>query len=128
MRCVVIVAALVAGCATKPPMPIEAWETQEADEPFRCIGVDACAVAWRRAQVWVVQNAGMKIQTATDAVIQTYNAPTYSTRWAFQVLREPQGGGAERFNFSASCGEVPMCGLAPWRMLARFNRAMRAAR
>lgn len=121
---------LTAGCAVRPQQPVapvEPWEEEHARQPFECRGASECATAWRAAQAWIAMNAAYKIQVASDAVVQTYNARDYSTGWAFQLTRMPVGNGAERFELVPSCGAVSLCELPSWRMRAKFNRAMREA-
>lgn len=122
-------AVTLAGCVSPQMMQqaeaVEPWETEEANLPVECKGAAQCATVWRAAQVWVANNSGFKMQVVSDAIIQTYNAPNYSQRYAFQVTREPRGGDLDRILIVPSCGGAPMCRLSPWRMSARFNRAMR---
>lgn len=122
-------AAMLTGCVMPPTMqtaaPYEQWEMDEANKPVECVGAAQCAAVWRAAQVWVINNSGFKIQVVSDAIIQTYNAPNYSTNWAFTVTREPRGGDVERLFIVPSCGAAPLCRLSGWRMTARFNQAMR---
>lgn len=64
---------------------------------------------WERAQVWVAQNSRLKIQTATNVLIETYGAGSYDPTLAMRVLKEPMGGGAYRIVFSGGCNNMFGC-------------------
>lgn len=106
------------GCKT---IPASSADVQIAQTPLICDGKDACDKMWKKASYWISTNSGYKIQSANDAVIQTYNAPNYSTTWAFQVSREPLDGAKERIWFGPSCGRVPACQEDPVTITARFK-------
>ena len=102
-----IAVVLLAGCAAPRPRT-EAVLPPPAPR-LVCHGADECNFVWRRAQAWVADNAGFKIQVATDSVIATYNAPVYPTGWAFQVRRVPMTRDSDQIELRANCGEVPLC-------------------
>jgi hypothetical protein len=64
---VAAMAVSLAGCLT----------TQEAEQPpipsTKCKQGQDCDAKWSRAVEWVSQNSAYKIQTQTDALIQTYS-------------------------------------------------------
>ena len=115
--------ALLAGCATQEP--ISSAEDWEAREPLVCRGKDQCDRWWRRAQVWISENSGFRIQVATDGIIETYGPPAYSTRWAFRAVREPSANEVERMRIAASCGPAPLCRQNPLKLIAQFKRYVR---
>lgn len=117
------VAAVAAGCAAPPPLLME--DVLEANAPLICNGAEQCNTWWRRAQYWVTTNAGFKVQTATDIVIETYNPPNYSLSWAFRATREPRDGGSDRIRLTPSCGPAPVCQAHPQSLVAKFNRYVR---
>lgn len=117
---VMLSAGILAGCATKPP-PSEA-DVAEAYAPLVCVGAQQCTEWWRRSQVWVANNSGFKIQILSDAIIETYNPPNYSLRWAFSVTREPIGEGKEQIKIAPNCGPVPICQDYPQTLMAKFKR------
>lgn len=116
-------AIALGGCASRAP-ELSPSQAEELNRPLTCEGAEACGKLWRRAQIWVSENAGYKIQVATDAIIETYNAPTYSSTWAMKLVRLPREGAKEEFRISMSCGQVPLCGASAEKMIIRFKRAM----
>lgn len=108
-----------------PPVPMPDHLIEAYNRPLICEGKDQCNDWWRRAQYFVSTHAGMKIQTSNDMLIETFNAPTYSQRWAFSIRREPLNGGKDRIWASASCGEVPLCGKRKDVLIAEFNLYVR---
>ena len=84
---------------------------------------------WRRAQAFVAANSGMKIQIATDMVIETYGAPaTMQAVFAMKVLREPMTKTRDRITLTLDCGKYPVCPDRPARMEAKFNAYVRATK
>ena len=116
--------AVVGGCASRSP-PLSVSQYVEYAKPLECKGADECTRLWRRAQVWVAQNAGFKIQVATDAIIETYNAPIYSNQWAMRVVRIPKSDGVEEIDLTPNCGQVPLCTISPEKLIVRFKRDLR---
>ena len=114
-----LLAITVVGCATTAATP---EDVALANTPLYCSGEQECKTAWRRAQVWVVENAGYKLQTTTDAILETYNAPDFSTRLAMRVLREPGPNGLDRITLGLSCGKMPMCSQNHDTLTASFKR------
>lgn len=97
----------VAGCATKPVAPELA---AAAAQPLYCYGVEQCALYWKRAQLWVVNNSGWKIQLATDTLIETYNPIRSSTARGYRITKEPQGNGREQIRIATACANMFGCG------------------
>lgn len=126
----VLIAAAAAGCAVpQRPQPVySAAEAADRYTPPECDGAEACAQMWRAAQAWVATNSGFKLQVVTDAVLETYNPPPYSQRWAYRVVREQAGGTKERLIVTPSCGQAPVCRESADDMRANFNRAIRLPR
>ena len=60
---------MITACASRgaPPVPPTAADLADAKLPVRCGSREQCDRWWRTAQVWVVKNAGYKVQIATDA-------------------------------------------------------------
>ena len=56
-----------------------------------CNGEKDCAAKWEVAQLWVSQNAGYKIQTSTNVIIETYNSR--DSGLAANITKEPLGSG-----------------------------------
>lgn len=119
-------AALLAGCATPDP----ALQDEARRTTPTCSAAPDCEAMWNAAQLWIVKNAGWKLQTVTPVVLQTYGPSTVthdSTRLAVTVTREPDGA---QFRIVArmSCGNPFGCTPEPLPSLVAFNRAVGAAR
>jgi len=68
-----------------------------------------CKEQWERAQLWLVNHAAYKIQTATDVILETYKAE--GGYYTFRVTKEPVGGGKYRIVIRMGCVE----GAVPWQ-------------
>ena len=77
----------------------------EASIPV-CTGDADCVAKWEAAQLWVVHNAGFKLQTVTSVLLETY-APAYAAagvtnnqddvgRIFAKITKEPLGNGSYR--------------------------------
>ena len=115
---VALLTLTIGGCKTIPP---SSHDVELSQKPLICESKELCDKMWKKASFWVATNAGYKIQTANDVVIQTYNAPNYSMTWAFQVSREPLEGTKERIWLRPSCGSVPSCQEDRRTLAARFK-------
>jgi hypothetical protein len=91
-----------------------------------CLGKEDCAAKWDAAQLWVAKNAGYKIQTATNVIIETYNAFGSSTNLAASITKEPMGAGKYKIVAHLWCDNI--FGCSPDRMDATldFNRTVSA--
>jgi hypothetical protein len=114
-----IVAGLLAGCATPGPV------VQVGPDP-ECSSEKQCAAMWDAAQIFVARNAQMKMQISTNVLIETFNPPQYGTEIAMRVMREPIGGGSYRLSARAWCNNLFGCSSDPHMLRAAFNRQMAA--
>jgi hypothetical protein len=124
---VISVAALLAsGCMAPSPrqQQIEALKIEARENAPVCSAPTQCARMWEAAQLFVVQNAGYKLQVATDVVIETYNAMNSSTALAMRVVKTPVSGGY-RFEHTAWCANIFGCEKEPVASTLAFNRALR---
>ena len=64
------------------------------------VPTEKVSIYWGRAQTWIHRNAHMKIQTATDYVIETYT-PLKSGQWGYSVTRTDQEDETSILNFNA---------------------------
>lgn len=92
-----------------------------------CTGEEDCRAKWEAAQVWVAQHSDLKIQTATNVLIETYGGGQYDPTLSMRVLKEPQGGGSYRIVFSGGCNNMFGCVPDKWETGAAFNQAVSAA-
>lgn len=129
-----ILAALLSGCATAPTEEDLAKQAKKAArfEEFQrtipiCEGEEDCKVKWEAAQIWISNNAGYKIQIATDALIETYNAVGSSPYLAAKVTKEPLGGGRYRIFVQLWCDNLLGCMPKPIKAALKFNQYVGAA-
>jgi len=98
-----------------------------------CTNEKDCTDKWDAAQLWVVHHADFKIQTATNVLIETYNATNGTTSLAVRVTKEPVGGGQYKFLVNVWCDNI--FGCIPnnrnfddeWDAALDFNRTVGAA-
>ena len=121
--CSIFLTALIVGCASEPYVPTPKV-AEAAATPVICEGKDACEVMWSKAQIWVSENAGYKIQIATDSIIETYTARDYSQGYAVRMTKMPIGGGKYELSLNINCGYPALCSERPIIFQARFRRAM----
>lgn len=129
LRIASLLIALLAGCASPIPFSqqMSAEEQEQLSTPLVCSSQGECEILWRRVQVWIAQNAGYRLRTTTNAVIETYPASSWSMSWALTAYREPDSKGGDLIWLEASCGPTGICAEPKWKLIVRFNRAMRAA-
>lgn len=124
-----VIAALaalsMAGCASNPQRQAMLAE-YEASRPT-CQGKEQCDAMWEHAQVWVANNSRMKIQTATNVLIETYGGGSNSAQLAMRVVKEPLGGGAYKLVFSGGCANIFGCVPDAVETGMAFNRYINAA-
>lgn len=108
-------------CASKPEF-IPPRVTEVANMPVTCENKEQCDTMWAKAQIFVAQNAGYKIQVATDFIIETYSTSQLSNGFSIRVIKTPLGDGKFQLILTTSCGEYPgICGN-PVYIQARFRQ------
>lgn len=112
-------------CASNPQHQAQLAEF-EASRPT-CDGQEQCDAMWERAQVWVAQNSRLKIQTATNVLIETYGGRQHDTTLSMRVLKEPMGGGKYRIVFSGGCNNMFGCSPTTAEAGIVFNAYVNAA-
>ncbi|MGB8276703.1 MAG: hypothetical protein WCF20_02020 [Methylovirgula sp.] len=75
---------------------------------------------WSRAIEWVSQNAGYKIQTQTDALIQTYGPSGSDTELAVTVNKVMVSPGIYEIHARMGCANEISCFAEPHTELQRF--------
>lgn len=108
---VVAVSIGMSGCATMSP-EIRAKLDSISNEPTPTCSGELCQEMWSRAQIWIAQNARMKIQIATDSVLQTYN-PNNDPVYAMTATKEALGAGKYRVELALVCGNIFGCTSKP---------------
>ena len=121
---IVAMAAALIGCAARPDL--HAKQAAFSATIPTCSGTDECTAKWEAAQLWVVRNAGWKIQTQSTVLIETYNAVNSSPRIAVQVVKEPMGGGKYRLIVKVWCDNIFGCQPDSWEAALNFNREIGA--
>lgn len=129
MRKILLLATVVlglSGCATTGQNAANLKQEFQAGIP-ECQGKEQCDAAWESAQVWVAQNSRLKIQTATNVLIETYGSGQYDPTLSMRVLKEPIGNGNYRIVFSGGCNNMFGCQPNAFEAGIRFNDAIKAA-
>jgi len=103
-----IVAVIASACSST------STELQTALAPAASVGTSVecdsgCTVEWQRAQLWLAKHATMKVQTATDVLLQTYNPPEDHPQYGFSVTKEPIGAGRYRIATEIFCQNLIGC-------------------
>lgn len=116
-----MLAGLLSGCG---PMPItnDPSAGSNADNPVLCVGKAQCDAYWKRAQAWVANNSEYRMQTVTDAVIETYGPTPPRTGLAFRVTRVPDDADGARIFVLAGCGNAFGCSPTSADAVAAFRR------
>ncbi|MGR8932594.1 MAG: hypothetical protein ACU836_18380 [Gammaproteobacteria bacterium] len=121
---ILVITVTFGGCATSQ-------EKQAKQDLFNltipiCSGTDDCNAKWEAAQLWVVHNAGWKIQTQSNVLIETYNADHGSTNIAVRVTKEPLGGGRYTLLVKVWCDNLIRCYPDTLDAAINFNHAINA--
>jgi hypothetical protein len=117
-------AAFLAGCANMADVPPA---DSEARVPLTCASKPQCDAYWARAQAWIASHSAYKIQTATDAVIQTHGPIEWKPQLAYTVTREPKADGSARILINAGCYSPIGCTPSREQATIEFKRYVRDA-
>ena len=120
------VIAGLSGCAVQQNPAVQAKIDEIQRTMPTCSSEKECNAKWETAQLWVVKNAGYKIQTATSVLIQTFNATGSRVELAAQITKEPQGGGRYQFVAKVWCDNIFGCRPNRLDALLDFNRTLNA--
>jgi hypothetical protein len=97
----------------------------ESAEPVLCASKAQCDVYWQRAQAWVANNSQYRLQTTTDAVIETDGPVSTRTALAFRITKVPDNVGGARIYAVSACGNLLGCSPTPTEAVAAFKRFVR---
>lgn len=123
----ILVSALLTSCVTTPSPAMQAKRAElERTTPI-CNDEKDCNAKWEAAQLWIVHNAGFKLQITTNVLLQTYNATGGSPSIAVQVTKEPMGGGKYKLLVIVSCDNMFGCVPNQWDAALDFNKTVSAA-
>lgn len=96
-------AVLLAGCSH------QSATVAEPVQPITCQAGADCDAKWSRAVSYVANNAGWKIQTQTDSLIQTFTSTGGSTRPGYTITKTAVGNGRYEIALAGSCGNLIAC-------------------
>lgn len=119
---VLCVCCALLGCVSAPVTP---EILAAANEPLLCADKKQCDFYWQRAQVWVSGNSGYKIQTVTDALIQTHGPFGSKVELAHKIVRAPNEDGSARILISSACDNMFGCQPSRESAAANFKRFVR---
>lgn len=74
----------------------------QADSAVECRGEKACKKMFALTQVFISEHSSMKLQIATDTVIETHN-PTERGLIGLKAIKTPGGGDSEKIRLLVSC-------------------------
>lgn len=120
MRCILAFAvlSLLAGCSQQPVGP-----PPKIDPPAVCSTKAQCDAMWAEAMVQAQNLSGMRIQTATDSFLQTYN-PTDFGRMSAMARKVPQPDGTTVIEAVFSCR---YCGNLAYDAVNLFTSSVKLA-
>ena len=129
MRLLFVALSLIAsGCTLKQKITPEQVAEIAATRP-KCTSEKECAAKWNAAQRWIIANADLKIQVATDSVIETYSpSRNDAMRMGVRVVREI-GPRETAFDVAVFCngGILFECKMSPYQAAKSFNDYVNSA-
>lgn len=121
-----VMAAAIAlvGCESPRNQTLSEADLAQLQNPV-CETTAHCNTMWQRAQLWVVNNAAYRIQTANDVVIQTYNPSKSSVKSGMTITREPIGGEKSRIIMRTYCDNMFGCNPTDARLRIALHSYLR---
>lgn len=120
---ILLVVAVVAlsGCAGMRQQQAERQRMLDSTTPH-CNNEQECKEKWSAAQVWVSRNVPMKIQVATDSIIETFGSTQHnSVALAASVTKEPIGGGRYKITIRTGCYNPFGCSPDAYQAALNFH-------
>lgn len=114
---------VLAGCSTQGQVSGSVME--QATSPLTCTNKAECDAWWSRAQVWVSNHSEYKLQTVTDAIIQTGGPSGGKRALAYEITKTPSNEGTATIGFEAHCDNMLGCEPNPWKAGADFKQFVR---
>lgn len=108
----------LAGCVVQPPEPPPAIDPMAV-----CYSKPQCDAMWSEAIVQIQNLSGMRLQTATETYIQTYNAVDFN-RLSAVARKIPRPDGSTVIDASFSCN---YCGNLSYKALNMFTGSVKYA-
>jgi hypothetical protein len=115
-----MIVGVLAGCGQVPVVSNPATAPESA-KPVLCVGKTQCDIFWQRAQAWVANNSGYRLQTVTDTVIETDGPSVARAGLAYRVTRVPDDKDGARIYVLASCGNAFGCSPEPSAAVTAFK-------
>lgn len=97
----------------------------ESAEPVLCANKAQCDVYWQRAQAWVANNSQYRLQTTTDAIIETDGPLATQTGLAYRITKVPDNTGGARIYAVSACSNAFGCSQTPTEAVVAFKRFVR---
>lgn len=90
-----------------------------------CTFTAQCNAMWEASQSWIVRNSGLKLEQATDVLLQTYTAPIGSSKPAVRITKKPVGSdGRYQFMIHTWCSHPRACDPGFYEAALNFNRTI----
>jgi hypothetical protein len=102
------VALSLAGCAPSDPAGNAVVDTLAARTINCAVGPD-CDAKWSRASTWIAQNSAYKVQTASEALIQTMGPLPDDPRSAYTVTKVAGPDNAYQISITGGCDNIFGC-------------------
>lgn len=126
LTAIVATVTILTACAS-PAIRQEKLAALEASTPI-CSNQDECNAKWDAAQLWVVKNAGWKIQNQSSVLIETYNPSQNSPALAVRATKEPLGGGKFKIVVKTWCANMFGCTPDALDAALNFNKEISATK
>lgn len=120
-----VIASTLVGCAAQQ-QALRENQTKFTQTIPVCTDEKDCTAKWEAAQLWIVKNAGYKLQTVTNVLLETYNPAGSSTNLAVRVIKEPVGGGKYQLLVRTWCDNLFGCTPDSWAAALDFNQKIGA--
>ncbi|WP_374438435.1 hypothetical protein [Inhella sp.] len=106
-------------------------ETAAQNAKFACQTKSECQKAFSITQIFISENADMKIQVATETIIETYN-PTESLKTGLKAVKVPRKADSAEIFLTVTCRDDDkqslrdICGITRLKILRAYPAFMRA--
>jgi hypothetical protein len=108
LRLVLIAGALFGACSCS--VTGGSGVNSSKPEPVRCQAGPDCDLKWKRANTWVVENSGLKLQTKTDDLIKTAGSPGVTRTLVVTITKNlTSQKGIYEINFVGGCPSLLSC-------------------
>ena len=123
----VVMLICIIGCASTSPQTRALLAEAALSTEVVCES-DQCKECWERAQLWLANHSQLKVQIATDVMLQTYNPAGSGVVYAFSVTKEPLGAGRYKIVMDLACGNMFGCSPKPEDVTRAFYHYVRTGK